>query len=228
MGQKVHPYVLRLGINKNWRSMWYADRKDYTQNVVEDYKIRKFIQKKFAHGAISSVSIERLGEQVKIMIATARPGVIVGRRGADIVRLKEELSTIVRKGKEDIKIDTITVENPALDAQLVAQNIAFQLEKRVAFRRAVKRAMDQSLQAGVLGMKASVSGRLGGAEMARRETYHEGSLPLQTLRADIDYGFAEALTTYGIIGVKVWLYKGQIIAEKNKGALQKIAVAKAG
>ena len=208
--------------------MWYADRKDYTQNVVEDYKIRKFIQKKFTHGAISSVSIERLGEQVKIMIATARPGVIVGRRGADIVRLKEELSTIVRKGKEDIKIDTITVENPALDAQLVAQNIAFQLEKRVAFRRAVKRAMDQSLQAGVLGMKASVSGRLGGAEMARRETYHEGSLPLQTLRADIDYGFAEALTTYGIIGVKVWLYKGQIIAEKNKGALQKIAVAKAG
>ena len=224
MGQKVHPYVLRLGINKNWRSLWYADRKEYTQNVVEDFKIRKYILKKFTHGAISSVSIERLGEQVKIVIATARPGIIVGRRGADILRLKEELLKIVRKGKEDIKIDTTTIENPALDAQLVAQNIAFQLEKRVAFRRAVKRAIDQSLQAGVLGLKVTVAGRLGGAEMARRERYHEGSLPLQTLRADIDYGAAEALTTYGLIGVKVWLYKGEIIPDKNKGSAQKVAV----
>ncbi len=225
MGQKVHPYVLRLGINKNWRSLWYADRKEYTQNVIEDFKIRKYIQKKFIHGAISFVGIERLGEQVKIIIATARPGVIVGRRGADILKLKEELAKIVRKGKEDIKIDTTTIENPSLDAQLVAQNIAFQLEKRVAFRRAVKRAIDQSMQAGVLGLKVTVAGRLGGAEMARRERYHEGSLPLQTLRADIDYGAAEALTTYGLIGVKVWLYKGEIIPDKNKGNAQKVAVA---
>lgn len=213
MGQKVHPFIQRIGINKNWRSLWYADHKDYATNVVEDFKIRRFIKKRFVQAAVSYIVIERLAEQVKIKIATARPGVIIGRRGADIDRLKEELSHITRR---ELAIDIIEIKNPALDAQLVAQNVAFQLEKRVAFRRAMKRSIDQSVQGGVKGIKISVSGRLGGAEMSRRETYHEGSLPLQTLRADIDYGFAEALTTYGILGVKVWVYRGDIIPGKKK------------
>ncbi|HSA31407.1 MAG TPA: 30S ribosomal protein S3 [Candidatus Omnitrophota bacterium] len=215
MGQKVHPYIQRVGINKNWRSLWYADRKDYANNVKEDYKIREFIRKRFVHASVSYVNIERMGEQVKIKIASARPGVIIGRRGADIDRLKGELAKITPR---EVSVDIIEIKNPALDAQLVAQNVAFQLEKRVAFRRAVKRAIDQSRQAGILGIKIAVAGRLGGAEMARRETYHEGSIPLQTLRADIDYGFTEAITTYGLIGVKVWLYHGEIIPEKQKPA----------
>jgi small subunit ribosomal protein S3 len=215
VGQKVHPYIQRVGINKNWRSLWYADRKDYANNVKEDYKIREFIRKRFVHASVSYVNIERMGEQVKIKIASARPGVIIGRRGADIDRLKGELAKITPR---EVSVDIIEIKNPALDAQLVAQNVAFQLEKRVAFRRAVKRAIDQSRQAGILGIKIAVAGRLGGAEMARRETYHEGSIPLQTLRADIDYGFTEAITTYGLIGVKVWLYHGEIIPEKQKPA----------
>ena len=213
MGQKVHPFIQRIGINKNWRSLWYADRKEYAHNVIEDFRIRNYIKKKFVQAAVSYIVIERLAEQIKIKIATARPGVIIGRRGADIDRLKEELGKITRR---EIGIDIIEIKNPAMDAQLVAQNVAFQLEKRVAFRRAIKRAIDQSTQAGVKGIKISVAGRLGGAEMSRRETYHEGSLPLQTLRADVDYGFAEALTTYGILGVKVWLYRGDIIPGKRK------------
>ncbi len=215
MGQKVHPYIQRIGINKNWRSLWYADRKDYANNIKEDYKIREFIRKRFSHASVSYVNIERMGDQVKIKIASARPGVIIGRRGADIDKLKGELAKITPR---EISVDIIEIKNPALDAQLVAQNVAFQLEKRVAFRRAVKRSIDQSRQSGVLGIKIAVAGRLGGAEMARRETYHEGSIPLQTLRADIDYGFAEATTTYGLIGVKVWIYHGLIIPEKQKGA----------
>jgi len=215
VGQKVHPYIQRIGINKNWRSLWYADRKDYANNIKEDYKIREFIRKRFSHASVSYVNIERMGDQVKIKIASARPGVIIGRRGADIDRLKGELATITPR---EISVDIIEIKNPALDAQLVAQNVAFQLEKRVAFRRAVKRSIDQSRQSGVLGIKIAVAGRLGGAEMARPETYHEGSIPLQTLRADIDYGFAEATTTYGLIGVKVWIYHGLIIPEKQKGA----------
>lgn len=215
MGQKVHPYIQRIGVNKNWRSLWYADRKDYANNIKEDYKIREFIRKRFSHASVSYVNIERMGDQVKIKIASARPGVIIGRRGADIDRLKGELATITSR---EISVDIIEIKNPALDAQLVAQNVAFQLEKRVAFRRAVKRSIDQSRQSGVLGIKVVVSGRLGGAEMARRETYHEGSIPLQTLRADIDYGFAEAMTTYGLIGIKVWIYHGLVIPEKQKGA----------
>ncbi len=214
MGQKVHPYILRIGINKNWRSLWYADRKDYANNIREDFRIREFIKKRFAHASVAYVNIERMGEQIKIKIATARPGVIIGRRGADIDRLKGELAKITPR---DISVDIIEIKNPALEAQLVAQNVAFQLEKRVAFRRAVKRAIDQSRQSGVVGIKIAVSGRLGGAEMARRETYHEGSIPLQTLRADIDYGFTEAVTTYGLIGVKVWINHGLIIPEKQKG-----------
>ncbi len=218
MGQKVHPYIQRIGVNKNWRSLWYADQKDYSAKIVEDHKIRQFIQKRFLNASVSYVSIERMGDQIKIKIASARPGVIIGRRGADIDRLKAELSRITPK---ELSVDIIEIKNPAIDAQLVAQNIAFQLEKRVAFRRAVKRAIDMARQAGVKGIKVSVSGRLGGAEIARRETYHEGSLPLQTLRADIDYGFTEAVTTYGLIGVKTWIYHGMIIPEKNKANVQK-------
>jgi len=217
VGQKVHPYVQRLGINKNWRSLWYADHKEYAQYVTEDYKIRQYIKKRFIHAAVSYIVIERLAEQVKIKIASARPGVIIGRRGADIDKLKEELGKITTK---ELAVDIIEIKNPAVDAQLVAQNIAFQIEKRVAFRRAMKRAMDMSTQAGILGIKISASGRLGGHEMARRETYHEGSIPLQTLRADLDYGFAEAHTTYGVIGIKTWLYKGQIIPQKKKEPMQ--------
>lgn len=215
MGQKVHPYIQRIGINKNWRSLWYADPKNYSKNIAEDYQIRKYIKTRFAAAAVSYVLIERLAEQIKIKIATARPGVVIGRRGADIDRLKEELSKITKKDLTEIIVDVIEIKIPALDAQLVSQTVASQLEKRVAFRRAVKRTIDQAMQAGVKGIKISVSGRLGGAEMARRETYHEGSIPLQTFRADVDYGFAEAFTTYGVIGVKSWIYKGEILREKN-------------
>ena len=213
MGQKVHPYILRIGINKNWRSLWFADNKDYANNIKEDYEIRKFIKKRYVHAAVSYINIERMGEQIKVKIASARPGIIIGRRGADIDRLKGELAKIT---KRDLGIDIIEIKNPGTDAQLVAQTVAFQLEKRVAFRRAMKRAIDQAIQSGIPGIKISVAGRLGGAEIARRETYHEGSLPLQTLRADVDYGFHEASTTYGIIGVKVWIYKGEVIPQKNK------------
>lgn len=213
MGQKVHPYILRIGINKNWRSIWYADAKEYPKNIKEDYDIRQFIKKRYAHAAVSYINIERMGEQIKIKIASARPGIVIGRRGADIDRLKGELSKIT---KRTLAIDIIEIKNPATDAQLVAQTVAFQLEKRVNFRRAVKRSVDQTMQSGIPGIKISVAGRLGGAEIARRETYHEGSLPLQTLRADVDYGFHEARTTYGIIGVKVWIYKGEVILQKNK------------
>lgn len=213
MGQKVHPYILRVGINKNWRSLWYANPKEYSLNVAEDYKIRRYIFKNFSQAAVSYVNIERLADQIKIKIASARPGVVIGRRGADIDRLREQLGKITTK---EISIDIIEIKQAVLEAQLVAQNVAFQLEKRVAFRRAVKRAIDQSRQAGAKGIKISVAGRLGGAEMSRRETYHEGSIPLQTLRADVDYGFAEAYTTYGVIGVKVWIYKGEIIPERHK------------
>lgn len=212
MGQKVSPYLLRIGINRNWRSLWYADRKEYQKNVIEDFRIRTFIKSKFAQAAVSFVVIERLADQVKIRIASARPGVIIGRRGADIDRLKGDISTITKK---EISVDVIEIKNPSIDATLVAQSIAFQLEKRVAFRRTMKRSVEQALQSGAKGIKISIAGRLGGAEMARRETIRQGSVPLQTLRADIDYGFAEALTTYGKIGIKTWIYKGEVIPERN-------------
>lgn len=224
MGQKVHPYIQRIGINKNWRSLWFAVQRDYAQNIAEDYKIREFIKKRFIHASVSYVVIERLAEKIRIKIASARPGIIIGRRGADIDKLKDELSKITPK---DMSVDIIEIKNPSIEAQLVAQSIAFQLEKRVAFRRAVKRSIDSAIQSGIPGIKCSVSGRLGGAEMSRRETYHEGSIPLQTLRADVDYGFAEAYTTYGVIGVKVWIYKGEIIGRRQTGAAEESA-AKSG
>ena len=211
MGQKVSPLVLRIGYIENWRSLWFADSKrDFAKNVIEDQKVRNYIKKKFVQAAVSKIVIERLAEKIKIIIYTARPGVIIGRRGADIDRLRADLSTITTK---EIAIDPREVKNPNADAQLIAQNIALQLEKRVVFRRALKRAIDNAISSGVKGIRVKVSGRLNGAEMARSEGYKVGKLPLQTFRANIDYGFAEALTTYGIIGVKTWAYHGDVIKE---------------
>ena len=216
MGQKVSPLILRIGYIKNWRSLWYADKRTFAKNIVEDYKIRNYIKKKFTQAAVSRVDIER-ADKVKIIIYTARPGVIIGRRGADIDKLKEDLSKFT---SSEIAIEPREIKNPSTDAQLVEQNVAFQMEKRVAFRRAMKRSIDQSMSSGVKGIKINVAGRLNGAEMARDENYLVGKLPLHTFRADIDYGFAEAQTTYGTLGVKVWIYKGDIIKEKNKPLVQ--------
>ncbi len=223
MGQKVHPLALRLGYTKNWRSLWYAERRDYAKNVQQDYKIRQYIRKKFIQAAVSLIVVERLAEQIKVRIHTARPGVIIGRRGADIDRLRAELKDITGKDMDKIIVDIQEIKQPNLDAQLVAQSVAFQLEKRVAFRRAMKRAIETSRASGAKGIKIRCAGRLGGAEMARTEKYYEGKIPLQTLRADIDYGFAEAMTTYGLLGVKVWIYKGDVI--KDHEEIEAAAVA---
>ena len=227
MGQKVHPLALRLGYTKNWRSLWFAERRDYSKNINEDYKIRQYIRKKFVQAAVSMIVIERLVDQIKVRIHTARPGVIIGRRGADIDRLRAELKDITKKDMDKIVIDIQEIKNPNLDAQLVSQAIAFQLENRVAFRRAMKRAIEQSRAAGAKGIKVRCAGRLGGAEMARTEKYHEGKVPLQTLRADIDYGFSEAVTTYGLLGVKVWIYKGDVIKDHEEIEAQAIEAGNA-
>lgn len=211
MGHKVSPLALRLGFIRQWHSRWFAKAKDFPLFIQQDVKIRKFIKTKFKQAAISKIVIERLAEKIKIRIFSARPGIIIGRHGSDIERLRSDLNGMV---KNELSIDIHEINNPAWDAQLVAENIALQQEKRIAFRRAVKRAMEQSIASGVKGIRVSCSGRLNGAEMGRRETYKIGSVPLQTLRADIDYGFAEALTTYGLIGVKVWIYKGDVLGKQ--------------
>ncbi len=208
MGHKVHPFVMRLGFMRIWHSRWYAKAKDYGTYIEEDYKIRRFIKKKFKQAAISKIIIERLAERIKIRIFSARPGIIIGRHGADIEHLREDLNVMIKK---EISIDIEEIKNPMLDAQLLAENIALQIEKRVAFRRAAKRAIEQTMNAGAKGVKISCAGRLGGAEMSRTEKFKQGKIPLQTFRADIDYGFAESLTTYGLIGIKVWMYKGDIL-----------------
>lgn len=215
MGQKVNPFLQRIGFTKTWHSRWFAKPADFARFIEEDYRIRKYIKKKFKQAAVSKIIIERLTEQVKIRIFSARPGIIIGRHGADIERLREELNGILKK---EVSIDIEEVKNPALDAQLVAENVALQLEKRVAFRRAVKRAIEQSMSSGAEGVKITCAGRLGGAEMSREETYKQGKLPLSTLRADIDYGFAESLTTYGLIGIKAWIYKGEILGKPSLSA----------
>ncbi len=211
MGQKVSPLILRIGFIKNWHSRWFAGHKDYPKFIYQDYNIRKFIKKRFKQAAVSKIVIDRLADKIRIRIFSARPGLIIGRHGADIERLRDDLNSMV---KQEIAIDIEEIKNPAWDAQLVAENIAFQMEKRVAFRRAVKRAMEQSINAGVKGIRVCCAGRLNGAEMSRTETYKIGKVPLQTFRADIDYGFAESLTTYGLIGVKVWIYKGDVLEKK--------------
>ena len=214
MGHKVSPLLQRIGYIYTWRSLWFAKKCDYAKFIQQDYRARNFIKKRFKQAAISKIVIERLSDKIKIKIHTARPGVIIGRHGQDIDRLRQDLVDLI---KQELTIDIVEVKSPAVDAQLVAENVALQLEKRIAFRRAIKRAIEQATASGVKGIKISVAGRLGGAEMSRRETYRQGKLPLSTLRSDVDYGFSEALTTYGLIGVKAWLYKGDVlIAPKNR------------
>jgi small subunit ribosomal protein S3 len=212
VGQKVSPIILRIGYIKDWRSRWFADKKEFAANVSEDSRIRTYIQKNFSHAAVSRVDIERVAGQVRVKIHSARPGVIIGRRGADIDRLKEGLNKLTLR---EVAIDIQEIKNAAVDANLIAQSVGMQLEKRVAFRRAMKRAIDQAMNSGAKGIKISCSGRLGGAELARRETYKQGKLPLQTFRADIDYGFSESQTTYGTIGIKTWVYHGDAILDKK-------------
>lgn len=209
----MDPNGLRLGIIKDWNSKWYADSKNFADYLVEDYKIRKYIDKKLHVAGISKIEIERTAKFVKINVYTAKPGLIIGKGGNLAEALKAELEKMINK---QVNLNIVEVSNIDLDAKLVAENIAMQLEKRISFRRAMKQCMQKTMKAGALGIKTAVSGRLGGADMARTEFYKEGTIPLQTLRADIDYGFAEADTTYGKIGVKVWIYKGEILpAKKN-------------
>ena len=212
MGQKVHPTGVRVGIIKDWNSKWYADSKDFANYLVEDQKIRKFLKKKLYTAGISKIEIERTAKMVKINLYTAKPGIIIGKGGAGVEALKAEVSKLIGK---DVNLNIVEVKNIDTDAQLVAENIAGQLERRISFRRAMKQCMQKALKSGALGIKTAVSGRLGGADMARTEFYKEGNIPLQTLRADIDYGFAEADTTYGKIGVKVWIYKGEVLPAKK-------------
>jgi len=211
MGQKVNPHGLRVGVIADWDSKWYAEG-DFADCLIEDYKIREFLKKKLYTAGISKIEIERASERVKVIIYTAKPGVVIGKGGAEIEKVKGELQKYTSK---KLIVDIKEVKKPDKDAQLVAENIALQLENRISFRRAMKSCMSRSLKAGALGIKTAVSGRLGGADMARTEFYSEGNIPLQTLRADIDYGFAEADTTYGKVGVKVWIYKGEILPTKG-------------
>ena len=212
MGQKVNPHGMRVGVIKDWDSKWYAEA-DFSDNLVEDYNIRKFVKKELYSAGISKIEIERASDRVKVFIYTAKPGVVIGKGGADIEKLKAKIQKLTTK---KVSIDIKEIKRPDGDAQLVAENIALQLENRVSFRRAMKSVMSRTMKtAGVKGIKTSVSGRLGGADMARTEFYSEGTIPLQTLRADIDYGFAEADTTYGKIGVKVWIYKGEVLPTKS-------------
>ena len=219
MGQKTHPHGVRVGIIKGWDSKWYANKKEFGDNLVEDNKIRKYVKKKLFVAGVSNIEIERTAGKVKVKVNTAKPGIVIGKGGNLVELLKKELEKLT--GKE-IALDIAEVKNPEVNAQLVAENIAGQIEKRVAFRRAMKQAMSRAMKMGAKGIKTSASGRLAGAEMARTEHYHEGTIPLQTLRADIDYGFAEADTTYGKIGVKVWIYKGQVLPTKAPRAQKKI------
>ena len=206
MGQKVHPYGFRLGVTRTWRSRWFA-RKDYGALLHEDLNLKTMLKKRFAHAGISHIEVERAANKLTIIIFTSRPGIIVGKKGTEIEKLKKELQAV---GGRDINLKIQEVNKPELDPQLVAEGIAQQLEKRIAFRRAMRRAVDSTLRFGAKGIKVRTSGRLNGAEIARTEWYLHGQLPLHTIRADIEYGFAEAYTTYGVIGVKVWIYKGEV------------------
>ncbi|MCI5217892.1 MAG: 30S ribosomal protein S3 [Candidatus Electrothrix sp. LOE2] len=211
MGQKVNPIGLRLNITRTWDSIWYAD-KDYAANLYQDQQIRKYLKKKLYHAVIARIVIERTGEKVRVKLHTARPGIVIGKKGAEIENLKHDLE---QKFGRECMIDIQEVRRPEADAQLVAESIATQLERRIAFRRAMKKAISSALRFGVKGIKISCAGRLGGAEMSRTEWFKEGRVPLHTLRADIDYGTAEAGTTYGIIGVKVWIFKGEVLADSE-------------
>jgi small subunit ribosomal protein S3 len=211
LGQKVNPIGLRLNITRTWDSIWYAD-KDYAANLYQDQQIRKYLKKKLYHAGIARIVIERTGEKVRVKLHTARPGIVIGKKGAEIENLKRDLE---QKFGRECMIDIQEVRRPEADAQLVAESIATQLERRIAFRRAMKKSISSALRFGVKGIKISCAGRLGGAEMSRTEWFKEGRVPLHTLRADIDYGTAEASTTYGIIGVKVWIFKGEVLADSE-------------
>lgn len=218
MGHKVHPHGLRVGIIKNWDARWYASDKNFADMLIEDVNLRKMLKKKLYHAGISRIEIERAANRLKVDIYTAKPGIVIGKGGAGIEQLKGEVEKFTAK---KAVINILEVKVPDLDAQLAAENVAAQLEKRISFRRAMKQMITRSMRAGAKGIKTRVGGRLGGAEIARSEKYHEGTIPLQTLRADIDYGFAEAHTTYGRIGVKVWIYKGEILPKaKNRPQMQ--------
>ena len=212
MGQKVNPHGMRVGIIKDWDSRWYADDKHFSDMLVEDHKIREFLKKKLEQAGISKIEIERASGRVKVTVYSAKPGVVIGKGGAEIENTKKQLQKLTA---DKVVLEIKEIKRPDKDAQLVAENIAQQLENRVSFRRAMKSAMNRTMKTGALGVKASCAGRLGGADIARTETYSDGTIPLQTLRADIDYGFAEADTTYGKVGVKVWIYKGEILPKKK-------------
>lgn len=214
MGQKVNPHGLRVGVIKDWDSRWYAPKAEFAGNLVEDQKIRKFLKKRLYNAGISKIEIERATDKVKVIVYTAKPGIVIGKAGASIEALKAEVQKMTSKNNK-LFIDIKEVKRPDKDAQLVAENIAAQLENRISFRRAMKSCMQRTMRSGALGIKTSVSGRLGGADMARTEFYSEGTIPLQTLRADIDYGFAEADTTYGKVGVKTWIYHGEVLPTKE-------------
>ena len=213
MGQKVNPHGLRVGVIKDWDSKWYADDKNFADYLVEDYNIRTYLKKKLGNAGVSKIEIERASDRVKVIIFTAKPGVIIGKGGQEIEVTKKELQKYTDK---KLTVDIKEIKRPDKDAQLVAENIALQLENRVTFRKAMKSAITRTMKTGVQGIKTAVSGRLGGADIARTESYSEGTIPLQTMRADIDYGFAEADTTYGKLGVKVWIYKGEVLPTKEK------------
>lgn len=216
MGQKVNPQGLRLNITRTWDSIWYAD-KEYSKFLIEDQKVKKYLKKRLQHAGLSKVNIERTGDQVRVKLFTARPGIVIGKKGAEIEILKKELETLITR---KVSLDIQEVRRPEADAQLVAENIAQQLTRRVAFRRAMKKAVSSALRFGVQGIKISCSGRLGGAEMSRCEWVREGRVPLHTLRADVDYALAEANTTYGIIGVKVWIFNGEVLSANERSSAQ--------
>ena len=219
MGQKVNPHGLRVGVIKDWDSKWYAEA-DFADLLVEDYKIRTYLKKKLYAAGISKIEIERSADRVKVLVYTAKPGVVIGKGGAEIEKLKDVCKAKHGEDK-DVFINIVEIKQPDLDSQLVAENIAGQLERRVSFRRALIQAIGRTMKLGAKGIKIQVSGRLGGAEIARTEQYHEGTIPLQTMRADIDYGFAEAKTTYGRVGVKVWLYKGEVRHDNRRPRKEK-------
>jgi small subunit ribosomal protein S3 len=213
VGQKVNPHGLRVGVIKDWDARWYADNRTFADNLIEDNKVREFVKKKLFQSGIAKIEIERAAKRVKLNIFTAKPGMVIGKGGSGIEELKKNVQTLV--GDKTVLINIVEVKSAETNAQLMAENIAAQLEKRIAFRRAMKQTIQRAMKQGVKGVKTECSGRLGGAEIARSERYHEGTIPLHTLRADIDYGFAEADTTYGKIGVKVWVYKGEVLPVKK-------------
>lgn len=225
MGQKVHPIGIRLGITRDWSSKWFADSKGFPELVYTDFRIREFLKKKLKDASVSRIQIERPARKAHITIHTARPGIVIGKKGEDIENLRLEVARMLKMPLADVRINIAEIRKPELDAQLVAEGIAQQLERRVMFRRAMKRAVTNTMRLGAEGVKVKVGGRLNGAEIARSEWYREGRVPLHTFRADIDYGFAEAFTTYGVIGVKVWIFKGEVFEAQQEAAADKADAA---